>query len=198
MKLVVFDMGHVFINFSWDAVCDGFASRAGIPRDQFDQVLKYVGSLGYEKGKISTAAFLVQLNKLLKLELDLSEFTQLWNATFEEDKDMRTLMDQLAQRWPLYLLSNTNESHFSYLQQRFDVARNFREIILSYQVGYTKPEAEIYAEVYKRSGFAPPDCLLIDDLKANIEAAKHLGMKTILYTGIEDLQRQLPKFGVTV
>jgi HAD superfamily hydrolase (TIGR01509 family) len=198
MKLVVFDMGHVFINFSWDAVCEGFASRAGIPRDRFDEILGYLGSLGYEKGKISTGAFLAQLNNSLKLELDLSEFTQLWNATFEEDKDMRSLMDQLAQRWPLYLLSNTNENHYSYLQQRFNVARNFREVILSYQVGYSKPEAEIYAEVYKRSGFNPADCLFIDDLEPNIEAAQRLGMKTILYRGIEDLQIRLPNFGVTV
>lgn len=198
MKLVVFDMGHVFIKFSWEAVCDGFANRAGIPRDAFRQNLKYLGGLGYEKGKISTEAFLNEMNALLKIELNLTEFTQLWNATFEEDTEMRVLMDHLAQQWPLYLLSNTNENHFSYLQARYNVARPFKELILSYEVGYSKPEAEIYAEVFRRSGFAPDDCLLIDDLVPNIEAAQRIGMKAILYKGIEDLQMQLPKFGVTV
>jgi glucose-1-phosphatase len=198
MKLLVFDMGHVFINFCWDTVCDAFAKRAGIPREQFGKVLDYMETLGYEKGKISTERFLSELNEQLNLQLDCAEFTQLWNLTFEEDRDMRLLMDHLAQRWPLYLLSNTNENHFGYLQERFDVSRNFRELILSYEVGYTKPEAEIYEEVLNRSGYAAADCLLIDDLEANIRAANHLGLNTILYRGIDDLQNRLPGFGVTV
>lgn len=198
MKLVVFDMGNVFIDFSWDAVCAAFAGRTGIPRDQFGNLYEYVGNLGYEKGQISTEDLLARMNDLFKLKLDLSQFTQLWNTSFREDEDMRLLMDQLAQRWPLYLLSNTNENHFSYLQERFNVGRHFKELILSYEVGHAKPEAEIYAEVSRRSGFALPDCLFIDDLAPNIEAAQRLGMKTILYRGIEDLRHQLPKFGVTV
>jgi putative hydrolase of the HAD superfamily len=198
MNLVVFDMGNVFIDFNWYVVCAAFAGSTGIPRDRFDKLYEYVGNLGYEKGHISTEDFIAELNRLLKLKLDISQFTQVWNASFAEDKDMRLLMDQLAQRWPLYLLSNTNENHFSYLQERFDVARHFKEMILSFEVGHAKPETEIYEEIAKRSGFVLADCLFIDDLEPNIEAAQRLGMNTILYRGIEDLRHQLPKFGVTV
>ena len=113
MKLVVFDMGNVFIDFNWDVVCAAFAGCAGIPRDRFGHLYECVGNLGYEKGQISTEDFLAELNRLFKLKLDISQFTQVWNASFREDTDMRLLMDQLAQRWPLYLLSNTNENHFS-------------------------------------------------------------------------------------
>ncbi len=196
MKLVVFDMGHVFIKFNWQTVCDGFAERAKIPRESFGETLKYLGNLGYEKGEISTDEFLRQLNSMLNLRLDLTEFTHLWNATFEEDREMSDLMEKLGKTIPLYLLSNTNENHYDYLQNRFNVARHFRELILSYKVGYAKPESKIYGEIFKRSGLQPSDCLLIDDLKVNIEAANNLGMKTILYTDTADLKEKLPSFGV--
>jgi putative hydrolase of the HAD superfamily len=198
MKLVVFDLGHVIVEFNWTAVCEGFARRARIPRENFDLVLNYLGSLGYERGKISTAAFLSELNRILKLDLDLAEFTQLWNTTFEEDKEVTALMGRLNKQLPLYLLSNTNENHYQYIQQRFNIEKYFKELILSYRVGHIKPEAEIYDEVFKRSGLKPTECLFIDDLLLNIEAAHDLGMKTILYKGVEDLKQRLNQFGVTV
>jgi HAD superfamily hydrolase (TIGR01509 family) len=160
--------------------------------------MKYLGNLGYEKGTISTSDFLSQVNSTLKTDLDLSEFTQLWNATLEEDQEMAELMEILARARPLYLLSNTNENHFEYLQNRYNIERHFTELILSYKVGHSKPEAEIYAEVFKRSGLQPAECLFIDDLKTNIEAAQDLGMKTILYTGAQALKQKLPDFGVGV
>lgn len=198
MKLVVFDMGHVFIKFDWKIVCAGFAARAQIPGEKLIPTMEYLGNLGYEKGKITTADFISALNTILGLQLNLAEFTQLWNATFEEDIEVTELMENLAKDRPLYLLSNTNENHYDFLEKRYNVSRHFKELILSYQVGYSKPEAEIYAEVFNRSGFEPSDCLFIDDLKPNIEAAHNLGMKTILYTGVRDLKQKLSALGINI
>jgi HAD superfamily hydrolase (TIGR01509 family) len=198
MKLLVFDLGHVIVEFDWATVCKGFADRAGITSDKFTPVIRYLGSLGYERGTISTSSFLKELNQSLELELDLAEFTRLWNATFEADQNVVSIVDQLSQKWPLYLLSNTNENHFENIEERFNLARYFKELILSYQIGHTKPDAEIYEEVFRRSGLAPCDCLFVDDLVPNIEAAARLGMKTVLYKGANELKRQLNDLGVTV
>lgn len=196
ISLLVFDMGHVFIDFEWDLVCEGFRQRAAVSGEQFAQVLKHLGSLGYERGLIRTPQFLASMNELLSTDITEAEFTQLWNATFRENDEMSRLFASLRKTHPLYLLSNTNDNHYEFLQSTFNVARHFDELILSYEVGSTKPDARIYQEVVNRSGLAPSRCLFVDDLEANVEAAAALGMQTIQFTGVEPLKARLTDLGI--
>lgn len=198
VKLLVFDMGHVFVDFNWEAVCQGFCAKANRSRDEFRQVLSYIGSLGYEVGKISTADFLAELNQQLQTSITLAEFTTLWNHTFVENPEMANLLTTLRTQRPLYLLSNTNENHYGFLQSTYDVARHFDGLVLSYVVGYAKPDRKIYEEVLTKSGFAASECLFIDDLEPNVAAAEALGMRAIRFVGIDDLKQRLAALGFTV
>lgn len=197
VKLLVFDMGHVFVDFEWETVCEGFCRRAGITSEQFKPILRHIASLGYESGRAQTADVLRELNALLpELHLTEDEFHPLWNATFRENEEMAALLQFLKQDRPLYLLSNTNDSHYTYLERTHNVSRHFEELILSYLVGFSKPEEAIYHEVMKRSGLKAEECLFVDDLPANIEAASKLGMNTIRFVGIADLKERLAAFGI--
>jgi putative hydrolase of the HAD superfamily len=198
VKLLVFDMGHVFVDFEWEEVCKGFYTRSGHTRDEFKKVLSDVAKLGYERGTISTENFLTELNSKLGLTLTVEEFTTLWNATFRENPEMAQLLQDLSLKYPLYLLSNTNEIHYRHLQDSFNVARHFKELILSYQVGMAKPDRGIYEIVLERSGLPAEHCLFVDDLPPNIQAAQSVGMRAIQFKGIEDLKQQLAALGVTV
>ncbi len=199
VKLIAFDMGHVFVDFDWDEVCNGFmAKRAELSRDDLRQAMKYLGALGYERGTIGTLEFLKELNGKLGIELTLEEFRSIWNATFHENPDMAILLKHLSGKLPLYLLSNTNEEHYGYLQSTYNVARHFQELILSYQVGCSKPEAQIYHEVINRSGLPPENILFVDDLPDNIKAAQNVGIQAVQFTGIENLKRDLKSYGIEV
>ena len=196
MKLLVFDMGHVFVRFDWAAVCQGFCDRLNCSRERFREVLAFAASLGYESGKVNTEVFLRQMNGKLGSNLMADEFTELWNSTFEEDPEMAALLSQLSNRFPLYLLSNTNENHYDFLQGRFNVARHFRELILSYKVGLVKPDERIYKIVLERSGVAANECLFVDDLETNVLAARAVGMQAIQFIGIDDLRKRLSDRGL--
>ena len=197
MKLLVFDMGHVFIDFEWMAVCEGFCNHAGISFTDFKPILKHLASLGYERGEISTKNFVRELSDKLNKPLTIDEFSRIWNLTFRENLEMATLLGNLKAHCPLYLLSNTNENHYSFLQSNFNVARHFEELILSYEIGAQKPEHKIYAEVLKRSGLPGTEIAFFDDLVTNIEAAKSAGIEnSFLFTGIHDLKKDLQILGV--
>lgn len=198
MKLLVFDMGHVFVDFEWDEVCQGFCQKAGCSRDRLKEVFVHVAQLGYEQGSISTKDFLAEINRLLESTISQEVFNDLWTFGFRENEEMALLLQKLRSQRPLYLLSNTNEVHYDFVQSRYNVARHFDELILSYKVGYTKPHAEIYREVLRRSGVEAEHCLFVDDLECNVEAARKLGMNTIQFRGVEDLKLQLQDFGFTV
>ncbi len=198
VKLLVFDMGHVFVDFTWADVCKGFYERAGMTAEQFKEVLAFVGSLGYEDGRVMTEGFVKALNEKLSLSMTTAEFDELWNFGFHENVEMAALLEELGKRYPLYLLSNTNESHYDFLSGTFKVHRHFQELILSHKVGFTKPDPRIYQEVLTRSGLAANEIVFVDDLERNVAAAAALGINSIRFIGIDDLKEKLRELGVTV
>lgn len=198
MQIVVFDMGHVFVDFEWEQVCHGFCAKSGKTLDDMRVVMGEIAKLGYESGRIDTAGFLGELNKRLGIQLSREEFTQLWTHTFRENVDMSALLQTLRTQRPLYLLSNTNEVHYEWLQAMYNVDRHFDELILSYKVGASKPDPEIYREVLRRSNRPAEDCLFIDDLECNIKAASDIGMHTIHFRGVVDLKQKLVALGFRV
>jgi HAD superfamily hydrolase (TIGR01509 family) len=53
-------------------------------------------------------------------------------------------------------------------------------VVLSCDVGALKPEPEILHAALDRLGVAPRHAVLVDDLPANLEAARGLGLRTVL------------------
>lgn len=57
----------------------------------------------------------------------------------------------------------------------------FDEAVFSYEVGYLKPQAEIYNIALKRMNAEPEQCIFVGDGGSDeLGGAKELGMKTIL------------------
>jgi len=191
VKLLAFDMGKVFVDFQWEVVCKGFCERSAMAMEEFRVVLKYAATLGYEHGRITTEEFVAALNRKIGSQISLEEFLELWVVSYEENQQMAALLEALSKRLPLYVVSNTNEAHHSYLQRRFNVERHFKEKLYSYQIGSCKPEPEIYLEIMRRSGLPAEQCLFIDDLEQNVAAARELGMQVVRFVGIEDLKTEL-------
>ena len=55
-------------------------------------------------------------------------------------------------------------------------------IVYSHEVGWCKPDPRIYHAVCDGLGCAPHDAVLLDDLPANIEGARAVGMHGVLFT----------------
>ncbi|WP_031162483.1 HAD family hydrolase [Streptosporangium roseum] len=52
----------------------------------------------------------------------------------------------------------------------------FDEIVISGEVGMRKPEPRIFEHALGRVGLAGPECVFVDDMEANITAARGLGI----------------------
>lgn len=198
LKLLVFDLGHVLIDFEWMEVCYAFSERCVRPTHEILEAFSRVGELGYEKGKISTEDFLGQLNQMLGSDMSESEFRVLWNTSFRENEAMADLLNGLKQSYELCLLSNTNQCHYEFIQESFDVERHFDNVVLSYEVGCAKPAREIYGAVVERVGVPAGQCLFIDDLEINVRAAMDFGMNAVLFTEPAKLRLDLTAHGINV
>ena len=65
----------------------------------------------------------------------------------------------------------------------------FDAVVVSCEVGVTKPDPRIFAMCLSRLGVSPERALFVDDRADNIEAAARLGMKTLHFHGDDAVAR---------
>ena len=94
---------------------------------------------------------------------------------------MFRLVKRLQGRYPLYLLSNTNDIHLNYFTAQYPVFASFSDAVYSHRVGCMKPERTIYEIAARQFGVEPGETVFIDDLPANIAAARAFGFHAIQY-----------------
>jgi len=96
---------------------------------------------------------------------------------------------------PLYGLSNMSADIFQWLFERNDFFALFDGIVVSGSVGLIKPEPAIYSHLATVHGLVPEESLFIDDMPANVAAARDVGFQAIRFTGAEDLEFELRRRG---
>ena len=77
------------------------------------------------------------------------------------------------------LLTNVSRTGEALWRSLMPVDELFDVVVDSSQVGLRKPDPRIYLLTCQRLGLAPEDCLFVDDLLCNVDAASELGMTTI-------------------
>jgi putative hydrolase of the HAD superfamily len=116
----------------------------------------------YDTGRISSREFYQRVTAHFGVALPFSRFRDLWCDLFDPMEGIAELVQHLASRFPLFLLSNTNSLHFDYIKERFAaLLQPFRAFVLSYEAGSRKPEPAIYQSLIRQG--PPPGYLFIDD-----------------------------------
>ena len=142
----------------------------------FDQVKE-----AYEDGQFDRAAFLRAVFDVLNYRGTESEFIAAWEDIFEPNEPMFALVGQLDARYPLYLLSNTNDLHVEWFFRHYPVFRHFSGGTYSHAVHASKPSRAIYEIACRDLALEPASTFFIDDLLPNIETARALGFQTHHY-----------------
>jgi putative hydrolase of the HAD superfamily len=142
----------------------------------------------YEEGLMSSLDFFVKLKERYKLEIDFEEFKDIWNPIFREDPEVNDIILYLKGKgYPLFLLSNTNELHFTYITELYPIVHLMEEWILSFEIGAKKPKQRIYDEIFKRTDVKRSEILFIDDIKRYVETAIGFGLQGIVFKQAGDL-----------
>jgi putative hydrolase of the HAD superfamily len=74
----------------------------------------------------------------------------------------------------------------------------FDVVVISGEVGMRKPESEIFVYAADLLGVPLTECVFVDDLSPNVEAAQALGFRAILHRSYADTRDELQRlFGIT-
>jgi 2-haloacid dehalogenase len=115
--------------------------------------------------------------------------------------EMANLIERLhAAGTPLYLLSNAPGFLDGWLRGpahvRHPFLGYFRDYVVSGAVGCAKPGPEIYDLVCRTGGFQPAEAVFIDDVAANAEGARSVGMSAVHHRSAAETARALRAMGL--
>jgi putative hydrolase of the HAD superfamily len=197
---IVFDFGNVLCSFDIETLVHNLATLSSAPARQIREGLKRSSEVArkYETGLISSAEFHVELCRRTGIAAPLEEFRKAYCDIFVPIPASFDLVRQLKRSYRLGLLSNTSEWHFESAIRSVEIFPLFNAVTLSFQVKVLKPAEPIYRDMLTRLGLSAGECVYIDDLAENVDAARRLGFCSILYTSHEELLGILHTCGVSV
>jgi len=188
-KAVIFDFGNVIINIDIPRTFQAFSNLTGKKQAAIEKLITE-GQLfrRYESGQFTDIEFREIVRQTVGFPLSDLEVDKAWNALLLDiPKERIELLKEIRKKYPIYLLSNTNNIHIeasnNYLKKTFGfkhLDELFDQLFLSYEIGMWKPDTEIYHYVLDSLNLRPHEVLFLDDNQKNIESAKGLGMQTIL------------------
>lgn len=91
----------------------------------------------------------------------------------------------------LVALTNWSAETWPHAIERYDFLQLFEGILVSGQEGLKKPDPAIYHLILSRYDIKPQDAVFIDDNLRNIEAAKAIGIQSILFVSPDQLAADL-------
>lgn len=191
-------MGKVLVDFDFGLGLERFSARSALPREEFEQViLDPVWIRRYETGAITSEEYHGYLSESGRLEMTLEEFHDAWSAVFLPDPIVpEGLLANLKASYPLILVSNTNESHANFIEQRYPLLQYFDHRIFSHEVGAMKPDQKIYDVAIAAAGKSPDSLFFTDDREENVESALRLGIRAHRFDSVSGLVEALRNHGV--
>jgi putative hydrolase of the HAD superfamily len=180
---VLFDFGGVIWNMRWD-VARALEDEHALPRGSILETLYRCDAWQeVERGRGDREAWLAAAHGELERRAGraLPPIHEQWRAAGGPIAENVALIRSLRPSYRLGVLSNADRTLRSRLGDGLGIAGLFDDIVCSAEVGCAKPEPEIYGLACRRLGVAPETCVFVDDHAPNVEAARALGMRGVLY-----------------
>lgn len=190
---IVFDLGQVIVPFDYKFFVEKVNKHKPSIGEKFLELYKanYQIHKDFEKGKIPEEIFISRMLGFLDNVIDGETFCKYWSDIFTVDEKMLSLLPDLKKHFKLFVISNTNSIHKKYGFEHYEFLKLFDQLFLSHEVGFIKPEKEIFQAVEKVSGFPSEEHIFIDDILEYVNAAKNLGWDGIHFLGYDDLVKNL-------
>ena len=146
-----------------------------------------------EKGKVTEEEFLRSLAEALEPELghapQMHGFKEIYFEALHPNEQMIELMRRIKDggRHRMALLTNNVREWEPLWRPMLPVDEIFEFVVDSAFVGMRKPDPEIYELTVERfgDGMRAADCLFVDDVEVNVEAARALGMTAVHFVDNE-------------
>ena len=189
IKNIVLDVGGIFFD-------DSKRNIQKLLNKNCDNIYKIAYGSGFKKcllGEISVQEHINSLKDekdfndisyILKKENLIKSYPLIKN-NFEYIKDLR------KRGYKLFLLTNITEDSYNYINELININEKFDGGIYSYQEHLIKPDYDIYNLLINRFNLNKDETIFFDDKEKNVKAANEVGIKSYVFTSINDIESKL-------
>lgn len=202
VKAIVFDLGGVLIDLDLGRCIRAFREILGYER--ITELLDPCHQKGIygdmEAGLISEDTFRAEVLRESRPGCVPSDVDRAMAGLLTGmDPAKVTLLVSLAQRYPVYGLSNNNEisvkrMHEIYEENGLPWRQVFRKEFISSRMKLLKPSPEIFARAQAEIGLPAGEILFVDDSQRNVDAAVASGWQAVRYEPGTDLAARIADF----
>ena len=194
VRAVLFDLGGVVLSIDFDRALAAWAPHSRLTPERLRAAFHWDEPfLQHETGRLSNDGYFAHVRQVLELDCDTSVVQAGFNAILvAEIEETARLVEHARRRVPCYAISNTNDAHLAEIRRVFPaLLPRFDRVFASHEIGHRKPQPAAFQHVLREIGVPAAEVLLFDDLAANIEGARGLGMQAVLVRTPADVRDAL-------
>lgn len=192
IQAIIFDLGGVVIEVDKNEAADLITRTFQIDRDEALELLGKYKTHWLNGGSVQCFWEAFASEKEVQLP---PCFLDLWESTLiralKPIPGMLSIIQQLKEQgYRVALLSNARKWQTEPIQKMGYYAL-FNPALISWQIGFEKPDPKAYMVALNRLALPPEACIFIDDKKENVDAARALHIDGIHFSNTEQLIKEL-------
>ena len=194
---VVFDLGGVLID--WDP---RHLYRRLLPEDEVDPFLDEIGFAAWNHAQDAGGSWDEAVDRLAARFPHHRDLISAYPARFPETMTgpvpgtVELLRELHARGTRLLALTNWSAETYPHAVATFDFLSLFEDVVVSGVEGVAKPDPAVFALLVQRFDLDPAATVFVDDSPGNVDAAAAAGLQAVLFTGADDLRRDLSRLGL--
>jgi putative hydrolase of the HAD superfamily len=182
-RAVVFDIGGVLEFTPPLDIMQKWADRLGLGRGELPERLGAVFAAG-NVGALTEAEIHTRIGQILALGRDLVDafMADIWTEYLGTlNTELTAYFAGLRPAHRTGIISNSFVGAREREQERYGFEQLTDDIVYSHEVGICKPDQRIYELACARLGVLPSEMIFLDDKEPNVEAARDLGARGVLF-----------------
>lgn len=198
IKNIVFDIGNVLVKWNPTYIVSQTFPDHENHAALAQQIFKSKLWLDHNYGMFTEEQIIQQYHRTLGIPVvQLNRMMDFVKESQTPVDGSHKLLDKIYDaNFPLYALSDNTREIVAYLKKKYNFWHKFTGIVISAEVGSVKPNPEIYHHLLNKYQLNAYETIFIDDIAANIEAAKALKMHGIVFQNTEQCINELRNFNV--
>lgn len=196
IKNIILDVGMVLVDFCWQELLEKMGLHGADIDAVADATVRSPEWNEYDRSVWTDEQLLACFKKKAPdYETQIQEF---WDRTVESIRQRpyakEWIKELKADGRRVYILSNYSKRTYDLTcQNGLDFLPLADGALFSFEVGYVKPEPEIYHKLMDKYSLEPAECLFIDDNAINLEYPAKIGWQTVLFRSFAQVQDDMDK-----
>ncbi|MCD8018721.1 MAG: HAD family phosphatase [Clostridiales bacterium] len=193
VKTLIFDMGMVLVDFHWR----DFLAELGYESEQIEEIGRAVfrNPLWHEFdwGIMTDEEILTQMKR--DAPHHVQDIDRIWEnfqyvcKPFDYAEELIRSLHELG--YKIYILSNFGNTLLHLERPMFTFLDYVDGSVISYAVQQMKPNDDIYESLLSKYTINPANAVFFDDLEANCETARKLGITAVQVKGLSSIIKGL-------